>query len=93
MVVTWPSTSYHLLCVRVCLLCLVFILVAHHGNKVNYLPVITTGITDHSKFCKVTQTILNPHVPETWNCSNSCHPLFVVVATHLPTLKRLKPEL
>ena len=30
----------------------------------NFLPVITADITGHSKICNVTQTILNPSVPE-----------------------------
>ena len=54
-----------------------------------FLPVITADIsTGHRKFCNyVTQTIINSSVPEIRNFSNSSHPLFVIVATHLPTSK------
>ena len=72
LVVTQQITGHQLLCVQcvcecvcVCvLLCLVFIISVPLGN---FLPIITAYITVHSKFCKVTQTILNPSVPEIRN--------------------------
>ena len=98
MVVTQPSSSQQLLrvqCVSVCvrvLLCLVFIIAVHLGNKVIIYPLspLTLQVTVNS--CNATQNILNPSVPEIRNFSNSSHPLFVIVATHLPTSKGRKLE-
>ena len=74
------------------LLCLVFIIAVHLGNMVIFYPLspLTLQVTVNS--CNATQTILNPSVPEIRNFSNSSHPLFVLVATHLPTSKGWKLE-
>ena len=61
-------------------------------SEAETLPVITADITGHSKFCKVTQTILNPSVPEIPNFSNNSQALFVIVVTLLPTTKGWKAE-
>ena len=78
-------------CVRV-LLCLIFIIAVHLGKKVIFYPLspLTLLVTVNS--CNATQTILIPSVPEIRNFLNSSHPLFVIVATHLPTSKGWKPE-
>ena len=75
------------------LLCQVFIKAVHLGNKVIFYPLspLTLQVTVNS--CNATQTLLNPSVPEIRNFfQNSSHPLFVIVATHLPTSKEWKPE-
>ena len=55
----------------------------HLGNKEIFYPSspLTLQVTVNS--CNATQTILNPSVPDIRNFSNSSHPLFVIVATHL----------
>jgi len=64
-----PSTSHQLYSVRasvyawVCNCFVRYFYSDHLGNTVIFLPVITAGITGHSKFCNVTQTILSPSVP------------------------------
>ena len=64
----WPPIIVYAVCECVCvLLCLVFIIAVRLGNKIILLPVITADITGHSKFCNVTQTTLNPSVPEIRN--------------------------
>ena len=96
--VTQPSASHHLLCVRcgsVCvraLLCLVFITAVHLGNKVIFYPLspLTLQVTVNSY--NATRTILNLSVPEIRNFSDSSHSLFVIVAIHLPTSKGWKLE-
>ena len=98
MVVTQPSTGHHTLCVQcgsVCvrvLLCLVFIIAVHLGNKVIFCALSPLTLQGTVNSCNVTQTILNPSVPEIRNFSNSSRPLFVIVATHLPTPKGWKLE-
>jgi len=66
----------------------IFIIAAYLGNKV-IMPVrpITAdiAIAGHSKFCNVTQTILNHSVPEIRNFVNSSRVLFIIVVTHLLT--------
>ena len=97
LVVTQPSISHQLLCMQ-CMCVwncfLVFIIAAHLGNKVIFYPLspLTLQVTVTS--CNATQTILNPSVSEICNFfPNSSHPLFVIVATHLPTSKGWKLEL
>ena len=79
---------YVYVCVE--LLCLVFIIAVHLGNKVILYPLspLTLQVTVDS--CNATQTILNSSVPEIRNFSNSSHPLLVIVATHLLTSKGWK---
>ena len=62
----WPPTiCVQCVSVYVCvLLFLVFIIAVRLGNKVIFLPVITADTTGHGKFYNITQTILNPSVPE-----------------------------
>ena len=87
------ANNYGVCGVWVCvLLCLIFIIAVHLGNKVIVYPLspLTLQVTVNS--CNATQTILNHSVPEICKFSNGSHPLFVIVATHLPTSKGWKPE-